>query len=88
MSQTLAQPAWECIILGEGNTSARADEESFWVKASGHHLATAGPEGYVRCRFSTVLEFLNSSESGDEAVTATSPRRRWSRWACGPRWRP
>jgi rhamnose utilization protein RhaD (predicted bifunctional aldolase and dehydrogenase) len=25
----------------------------------------------VRCRFATVLDFLNSSESGDEAVTAT-----------------
>ena len=71
MSHTVARPEWECVILGEGNTSARADEESFWVKASGAHLATAGPEGYVRCRFATVLEFLNSAESSDEAVTAT-----------------
>lgn len=71
MSRTLAQPAWDCIILGEGNTSARADADSFWVKASGAHLATAGPEGYVRCRFSVVLDFLASSESSDEAVTAT-----------------
>lgn len=69
MSRTIAQPGWDCIILGEGNTSAKVDEESFWVKASGAHLATAGPEGYVRCRLATVLEFLASEEASDEAVT-------------------
>jgi rhamnose utilization protein RhaD (predicted bifunctional aldolase and dehydrogenase) len=71
MSHTLAQPAWECIILGEGNTSARVDDESFFVKASGHHLATAGTEGFVRCRFATALDFLNSADSSDDGVTAT-----------------
>ena len=69
MSQTLAQPGWDCVILGEGNTSARVDEESFYVKASGHQLASAGTEGYVRVRFAPILEFLASSECADEAVT-------------------
>lgn len=68
MSQTLARPEWDCVILGEGNTSARADEDSFWVKASGAYLSTAGPDNYVRCRFGPVLDFVASEEPGDAAV--------------------
>ncbi len=71
MSRTLARPEWDCVIMGEGNTSARIDEESFWVKASGVQLAGAGPEGYVRVRFAPVLDLLASEQSSDEAVTAT-----------------
>lgn len=70
MSRLLGQPEWDCVILGEGNTSARVDEESFYVKASGHQLPILGPEGFVRVRFRTLLDFLYSRESSDEAVTA------------------
>lgn len=70
LSRTLAQPDWDCVLLGEGNTSARVDEESFWVKASGAQLGTAGPEGYVRVRFAPVLELLQSDQAGDETVAA------------------
>lgn len=71
LSQTLGQPAWDCVLLGEGNTSARVDDETFYVKASGAQLGTAGPEGYVRVRFAPVLELLASDQAGDDAVTAT-----------------
>ena len=70
MSRTLARPEWDCVILAEGNTSARVDEGSFWVKASGHHLATAGPEGYVRCAFGPVLDYVRSGAPDDTAVAA------------------
>jgi hypothetical protein len=35
LSNHLGNPANDYCILGEGNTSARADEGTFWVKASG-----------------------------------------------------
>lgn len=71
LSQTLGRPDWDCVLLGEGNTSARVDDETFYVKASGAQLGTAGPEGYVRCRFAPVMELLASDAAGDDAVTAT-----------------
>ena len=42
LSNRLGDPAHDYVILGEGNTSARADAGSFWVKASGAELRTAG----------------------------------------------
>jgi rhamnose utilization protein RhaD (predicted bifunctional aldolase and dehydrogenase) len=70
LSQTLGRPDWDCVLLGEGNTSARVDAESFYVKASGAQLGSAGAEGYVRVAFAPVLELLGSERAGDEAVTA------------------
>ena len=35
LSNTLGQPEMDYAILGEGNTSARADEATFYVKCSG-----------------------------------------------------
>ena len=71
MSRTIALPEWDAVILGEGNTSARVDDDSYWVKASGKHLVSAEAGSFVRCRFSTVLDFLASCESSDQAVTET-----------------
>ncbi len=70
LSRTLGRPDWDCVLLGEGNTSARVEEESFYVKASGAQMRTAGEEGYVRVRFAPVLELLGSEAGSDEAVTA------------------
>ena len=38
LSNRLGDPAHDYVILGEGNTSARADAGSFWVKTSGAEL--------------------------------------------------
>ncbi|HSW43277.1 MAG TPA: hypothetical protein VLM76_12275 [Patescibacteria group bacterium] len=43
LSRSLGEPSRQLAILGEGNTSARIDDETFWVKASGTQLATAEP---------------------------------------------
>lgn len=53
-------------ILGEGNASARIDEETFLVKASGHCLGTLGESGLTRCRFSTLLPLLEGSWSDSD----------------------
>jgi L-ribulose-5-phosphate 4-epimerase len=58
MSAELGAPAHDLAILGEGNTSARADEESFWVKASGVQLGRAGRDGFVRVRFAPILDAM------------------------------
>jgi rhamnose utilization protein RhaD (predicted bifunctional aldolase and dehydrogenase) len=68
MSQNLGNPANDYVILGEGNTSARADEQSFWVKASGTQLRTIGPEGFVQVNFGPVLAMLDSPDLSDEEV--------------------
>jgi rhamnose utilization protein RhaD (predicted bifunctional aldolase and dehydrogenase) len=47
------------------------DEETFWVKASGTHLRTIGPEGFVQVNFEPVLAMLERSDLSDEQVKET-----------------
>jgi len=68
MSNNLGDPALDCVILGEGNTSARIDEETFWVKASGTNLGTIDERGFVRVRFDTLFELLET-DVGDDVAT-------------------
>ena len=68
MSRALGDPAADCAILGEGNTSARASEETFWVKASGFQLPTIVEAGFTECRFDTVLGLLEADDISDENV--------------------
>ncbi|MBN1966967.1 MAG: class II aldolase [Anaerolineae bacterium] len=55
MSRALGDPAHDYAIIGEGNSSARRDAETFYVKASGYSLGSIGPEGFVAVRFAPVL---------------------------------
>ncbi len=64
----LGNPARDYVILGEGNTSARMDKETFWVKASGFELPNITAEGFVLLRFDVVLGLLGADEISDEAV--------------------
>jgi rhamnose utilization protein RhaD (predicted bifunctional aldolase and dehydrogenase) len=57
-------------MLGEGNTSAKVDEETFWVKASGSSLGTLDERGLVQIRFDRCFELLHSDDFSDEAVKA------------------
>ena len=66
MSHVLGDPANDFAILGEGNTSARADGETFWVKASGTELRTMQPEGFVRVRFDKIMELLQFEDVSDD----------------------
>ena len=70
MSNHLGDPALDYAILGEGNTSARADDETFWVKASGYSLGTIAAQGFVRVRLAEALELLTSDASTDDAIKA------------------
>jgi rhamnose utilization protein RhaD (predicted bifunctional aldolase and dehydrogenase) len=67
LSLQLGEPERDLAILAEGNSSARIDDRSFWVKASGTSLARAGhPDDYVAVRMAPLLHTLQSGEELDE----------------------
>jgi rhamnose utilization protein RhaD (predicted bifunctional aldolase and dehydrogenase) len=68
LSHRLGCPEMDCTILGEGNTSGRADAETFWVKASGYELRTIEASGFVRVAFDRVLNLLDCGDLSDQAV--------------------
>ncbi len=70
MSNHLGQPELDYAILGEGNTSARADAATFWVKASGYELRSITASGFVRVSFERTTALLESGDVSDEAVKA------------------
>lgn len=67
-SRRLGEPANDYAILGEGNTSATVDDETFFVKASGATLHGIGPEGFVHVRSAPVLEMLDEAQLTDDAI--------------------
>ena len=69
-SRSLGDPSMDYVILGEGNTSARVDQETFWVKASGAQMRTIGPSGFVQVRFDRVLSMLEQGNLSDDQVKA------------------
>lgn len=69
MSRYLGDPGRGYVILGEGNTSARIDDDTFYVKASGTTLSGIGPEGFVAVSISRVTEILEDESAGDAEVT-------------------
>jgi rhamnose utilization protein RhaD (predicted bifunctional aldolase and dehydrogenase) len=68
MSRRLGDPALDYAILGEGNTSAQIDDETFWVKASGAELGTIDDKGFVQVHFDRVLHMLEAGQLTDEQV--------------------
>jgi rhamnose utilization protein RhaD (predicted bifunctional aldolase and dehydrogenase) len=68
LSRSLARSEMDCVILGEGNTSALADVSSFWVKASGNHLANIKPSGFVKVQMDAVLELLQGKTLDDQEI--------------------
>lgn len=61
MSKELGNPQNDYVILGEGNSSARKDDDSFWVKASGTSLNGIGKAGFVQVNFAPVLAMLDDA---------------------------
>lgn len=68
MSRRLGDPAMDYAILGEGNTSAAADSETFWIKASGLCLRDIDAGGFPRVRRDAVLALLDREEVGDDEI--------------------
>src|SRR5688572_9216214 len=68
MSRYLGDPARPYAILGEGNTSARIDDDTFYVKASGTTLGTIDESGFVKVSISKVTSILDDLSADDDAV--------------------
>ncbi|HPO15530.1 MAG TPA: class II aldolase/adducin family protein [Candidatus Hydrogenedentes bacterium] len=68
MSHYLGDPGRTYAILGEGNTSARIDQDSFYVKASGTTLATMKPSDFLAVSISKVTAILDDAKAGDADV--------------------
>jgi rhamnose utilization protein RhaD (predicted bifunctional aldolase and dehydrogenase) len=59
LTRALGKPQRDYVILSEGNTSVRADESTFWVKASGSRMADVDDESFVQVRTKDVLGLLD-----------------------------
>ena len=68
MSHTLGDPTKEYVILSEGNTSARVDKETFFVKASGTQLESIEESGFVEVRFKDLLALLGAGDLSDDQI--------------------
>jgi rhamnose utilization protein RhaD (predicted bifunctional aldolase and dehydrogenase) len=68
MSNNLGRPENDYVILGEGNTSGRADDKTFYVKNSGSQLRTITAAGFVQVKFDRVLQLLDCGELSDKDV--------------------
>ncbi|MBN2309456.1 MAG: class II aldolase/adducin family protein [Candidatus Hydrogenedentes bacterium] len=69
MSHYLGDPARGYAILGEGNSSARIDENSFYVKASGTTMADIDEHGFVKVSIPKVTSILDDPDAGDDDVS-------------------
>ena len=68
LSRNLGRPEADYAILGEGNTSARQDDQSFWVKASGARMCGISASGFVQVSFDRLLGLLEGPELDDQAL--------------------
>lgn len=59
LTRDLGKPDRDYVILGEGNTSVRASDDTFWVKSSGNRMADIDETGFVRVRTKHVLSLLD-----------------------------
>ncbi|QDV45691.1 short chain dehydrogenase [Stieleria neptunia] len=68
LSHFLGEESRQLAILGEGNTSAKIDAETFFVKASGSCLGTLGSDDAVACRFDALLPMLEEDAISDQEI--------------------
>lgn len=68
MSRNLGLPERDYVILGDGNTSARIDDGSFWIKASGSQLHQIRPDEFVEVAIDKVLEMLEQKTLSDAEI--------------------
>src|SRR5258706_1584762 len=71
LSHDLANPLRPLAILGEGNTSARLNDQTFIVKASGSCLGSLSQKDVVECRRDALLPLLDSHGMPDAEVDKT-----------------
>ena len=69
MSRFLGASKMDCTILGEGNTSAKINDKTFFIKASGTTLGSITSEGFVEIDHEKALEILKYNHLTDDEIT-------------------
>jgi rhamnose utilization protein RhaD (predicted bifunctional aldolase and dehydrogenase) len=62
MSRSIGDPDAGHVILGEGNTSALIDENTFFVKGSGEQMRTIEEDGFVEIDMTRALALLENKD--------------------------
>ncbi|MCL5995276.1 MAG: class II aldolase/adducin family protein [Chloroflexi bacterium] len=75
MSHHLGEEWREYLIIGEGNTSARIDQDTFFVKASGANLRTATADGFVHISRSRAMTLLDGNANDMDVKRVLSDAR-------------
>jgi rhamnose utilization protein RhaD (predicted bifunctional aldolase and dehydrogenase) len=60
MTRTLGKRERDYVILSEGNSSVLADQETFWVKATGRRMAEVEEHSFVRVCLERALALLDT----------------------------
>ena len=68
LSNWLGAPEQDCAILGEGNASVRASDETFLVKASGTELGTLDENGLIEVNYRHSLSMIDNEIMSDDEV--------------------
>lgn len=68
LSHFMGAPHRDLAILGEGNTSAKIDDATFYIKASGQTLETIPAEGFCKVRFDKILPLFDKPDLTDLEV--------------------
>jgi rhamnose utilization protein RhaD (predicted bifunctional aldolase and dehydrogenase) len=79
MTRSLGERERDYVILSEGNTSVRADDDTFWVKTSGSRMPEVDAGSFVRVHMKQVLALLDASPLPEQTF-----RRRLAAAAVGP----
>lgn len=72
LTNTLGEPDRHLSIIGEGNTSTKIDDDSFWIKASGQQMETMTADGFVAIKFAPILELLNTPDLPSDEIKRIS----------------
>lgn len=68
LSHELGAARNHLAILGEGNTSAKVDDATFLVKASGSNLKNLEVGDVVECRFAALLAMLERDDLTEQQI--------------------
>jgi len=68
LSHVLGSPNHKLAIIGEGNTSARIDRSTFYVKASGTQLSTISKDGFVQVEFSGIMQLIEMTDVEESSI--------------------
>lgn len=66
----LGLPERSYVVVGEGNTSLRDGDDTFWIKASGSGMFQIDGRGFTQVRFAPVLELLENTDADAAAMKA------------------